>query len=334
MSKKILIFCTFIITSFIFINTSFAQPGGYKQVNPFHKSYADSLKTMDYKPIFPIWAKKAYKKGFDVPLPYGIGVNYFYMKQGIDITNTQIGFNGGDPIDLSGTLKYGDVINTTNVLTFRPDIWIFPFLNVYGVLGYGASKVVVPITSIASQPVDLSTTQDFGVTSLGFGVTLAGGIGPIFLTIDNNLNWAKTTVVDKAIPAYNLDTRIGHCFVSARHPEQSITIWVGAFMQSIRATTIGHIAMSDVISTEEVDDLKSRVDAGKLPQAAKTKIDNALDNLINTTVDYELDKKVAGAWNMILGAQYQYNKHWQVRAELGGIGQRSQFMLSFNYRFQ
>ncbi len=334
MSKKIIVSGIFIIISFVFINSLLAQPAGYKQVNPFHERYADSLKTMDYKPIFPIWARKAYKKGFDVPLPYGIGVNYFYMKQGIDITNTQIGFNGGTPINLNDALQYGDVVNTTNVLTFRPDIWIFPFLNVYGVLGYGSSEIVVPIMSVAGQPVDISTTQDFGVSSLGFGVTLAGGIGPVFLTVDNNLNWAKSTVVDKAIPAYNLDARVGHCFVSPRHPEQSITIWVGVFMQSIRSSTIGHIAMSDVLAAGTIDDLKNQVDASKLPQDAKTKIDDALDNLENTTVDYQLDKKVAGPWNMILGAQYQYNKHWQVRLELGGVGERSQLMLSLNYRFQ
>ncbi len=336
MQKKITVtgISLIIVASLLLINSLQAQPAGYKQVNPFHERYADSLKTMDYKPIFPIFGKKAYKKGFDIPLPYGVGMNYFYMKQNIDITNTQIGFNGGEPINLSDAIEYGDVVNTSSVITFRPDLWVLPFLNVYAVAGYGWSEIVVPITAVAGEPVDMSTSQRFGISSLGFGVTLGGGIGPVFVALDNNMNWAKTTLVDKAIPAYNLDARIGHSFVSARHPEQSITVWIGAFMQSIRSNTVGHIALDDVISTDKVADLKTRVDNSKLPQAAKTKIDNALNNLVNTTVDYQLDKKIAGPWNMIFGAQYQYNKHWQGRIELGTFGQRSQFMFSVNYRFQ
>ncbi len=311
-----------------------AQPAGDKQINPFHEHYADSLKAMDYKPPFPILARKAYKRGFDIPLPYGVGATFFYMKQGIDITNTQIGFNGGTPIDLSDQIVYGDVVNTISVVTLRPDIWLFPFLNLYGLAGYGGSNVVVPIQSVGGNPVDFSTKQRFGVSSLGFGATLAAGFGPVFLTVDNNMNWAKTTLVTKAIPAYTLDIRIGHNFISARHPEQSITVWVGAFMQSIASSTVGHIALSDVIPTEKAEDLKQRVDDSKLPQPAKNQIDQAIDNLVSTTVDYRLDKTVAGPWNMILGVQYQYNKHWQGRLELGMLGERSQLMLSFNYRFQ
>ena len=36
---------------------------------------------------------------------------------------------------------------------------------------------------------------------------------------------------------------------------------------------------------------------------------------------------------MLVGGQYQLNKHWQVMAEGGFIGDRSSFLLSANYRF-
>lgn len=81
-----------------------AQTGADKQINPYHKHYADSLKTMDYKPIFPLFGRKAYKKGYDIPLPYGVSLTYFYMKQNIDISSTTISFNGGEPLDLSEIL--------------------------------------------------------------------------------------------------------------------------------------------------------------------------------------------------------------------------------------
>ncbi len=317
----------------------FAQTGADKQINPYHKHYADSLKSMNYKPIFPLLARKAYKKGYDIPLPYGMSLTYFYMRQNIDISSTTIGFNDAQPLDLTDILQYGDVVNTTNVITFRPDLWILPFLNVYGIVGTGTSEVVVPLV----EPVNFSTTQRFTVNNAGFGVTLAGGIGPVFLTIDNNMAWAWLEAVEKPVPAYNFDARVGHSFVHPRHPERSLTIWCGVFFQTLRTETKGDIAMSEVMSDETADALKEKID-NKIAndpdlsplekQALETFVGEGVDKLKTSTVHYELDKKIAGPWNLIFGAQYQFNKHWQLRCELGTFGQRSQFMLNLNWRFQ
>ena len=48
-------------------------------------------------------------------------------------------------------------------------------------------------------------------------------------------------------------------------------------------------------------------------------------------IHYVLDKRVAGPWN-IIGAQYQHNKNWQIRSEIGTFGKRTQFLLNLNYR--
>ncbi len=316
-----------------------AQTGADKQINPYHKHYADSLKSMDYKPIFPLLGRKAYKRGYDIPLPYGVSLTYFYMKQNIDISSTKISINGQEPMDLSDMLQYGDVMNTTNVLTFRPDLWILPFLNVYGIIGTGMSEVVVPVV----EPVTFSTTQHFTVNSAGFGVTIAGGLGPVFLTIDNNIAWAWLEAVEKPVPAYNFDTRIGHSFVHPRHPERSLTIWAGVFCQTLRSQTKGDIAMSDVMSDDEAGKLKEKINNAidnnpdltpVQKQILEKVLDQGVDQLETASVHYELDKKIAAPWNLIFGAQYQFNKHWQLRCELGTFGKRSQFMLNLNWRFQ
>ena len=54
----------------------------------------------------------------------------------------------------------------------------------------------------------------------------------------------------------------------------------------------------------------------------------------DTVIDYKLDKRVAAPFNLIFGAQYQFNKRWMLRTELGVFGKRSQFLLNLNYRFQ
>lgn len=340
-TKKQLFFIAVFMT--ICMSNIFAQPAGDKQINPFHQEYADSLKTMEYNHVFPIFGKKAYKKGFDIPYPYGVGATYFYMKQEIKITNTSIGLNDNEPIDLSNTIHYGEILNTTNIFTVRPDLWVFPFLNVYAVGGYGNSEVIVPIKAVGNQDLNFSTTQHFGVTSFGFGATLAGGIGPVFLTADYNMNWAQVDVVEKPVPAQNLDMRIGHSFANPRRPDRNLTVWVGAFMQTLKAATIGDIDMADVMTQESAEQLKAKLDKlinnpdNDLTTAQREffekLVDEGIDKLESSTVHYELDKSIAGPWNFIFGVQYQHNKNWQARIEMGTFGKRSQFMLNLNYRF-
>ncbi len=331
---KALVFAALLLVSY----ELFAQEGIDKQMNPFHKHYADSLKAMNYDRTFPLMAKNAYKKGYDIPLPYGISAIYMYLRQDINITNTSIGFNDQEPIDLSGVLQYGEVVNTTNVFTARPNMWVLPFLNVYGIIGAGTSHVEVPVV----EPVVFTTTQDFSLRSAGFGLTLAGGLGPFFITVDGNTAWAWLEALDKPVPAYNFDTRIGHTFVSTTHPDRNLGVWVGAFFQTLSSQTKGSISMSDVMSADQAQSIKDKAnnkidnDPTLKPvekKALEQLVDEGIDKLETSTVHYELDKEIAGKWNMILGAQYQHNKHWQVRCELGTFGKRSQFMLNLNYQW-
>ena len=38
-------------------------------------------------------------------------------------------------------------------------------------------------------------------------------------------------------------------------------------------------------------------------------------------------------WNFILGTQYQLNKHFMLRGEVGFLGSRQQFIGGIQYRF-
>lgn len=97
-----------------------------------------------------------------------------------------IGINDLGPVDMSGFVSFGEIENTTNAFTVRPDMWVLPFLNVYGIFGVGRSRTRVPLIA----PVNFSTTQDFSATSMGVGMTLAGGVGPVIVIVDNNINYA------------------------------------------------------------------------------------------------------------------------------------------------
>ncbi|WP_199288013.1 hypothetical protein [Robertkochia solimangrovi] len=336
---NIVLFLLLVIVIFIPHSKTHAQ-GALKFDNPVYKKYGDSLKQMEYRYALPILGKKAYKKGYDIPFPLGISAVYFTQRQDINITRTMLGINGGALADFSNYISFNPTIATTNAYTVRPDIWILPFLNIYAILGGGTTKTEVSLSS----PVSLNTKQHFGADSYGIGLTLTGAIGPVWIALDNNYNWADVEVVVEPIPAYNASLRVGHTLASPYNPQRSLAIWGGVFYQSIQNNTRGSIPLTDVFpnagSGETISVLRNW--AEDLPPGQRiiaNQIIDGIERLVegsdpgNIIIEYLLDKEVAAPFNLIFGAQYQFNKRWILRTELGVFGKRSQFLLNLNYRF-
>ena len=86
--KRILIIGLFF--AIVFVENSHAQYANTK-IKDKNQAYTDSLKQVKYDNVFPIWGQKAYEKGFDIPYPTGIMVNYFYAKQSIIVDNLRLG---------------------------------------------------------------------------------------------------------------------------------------------------------------------------------------------------------------------------------------------------
>lgn len=338
MSKKILPF--FMIFCLFAGNSPLKAQGVDKENNPVFKHYYDSLKAMDYDYVFPILGKQAYKKGYDIQFPWGMSAVYFTQTQEINITSTSIGFNGGQKVDLSKYIEFGPVIATTNAYTVRPDVWVLPFLNIYGILGGGTTKTEVNLL----QPIGISTTQHFNAKSFGIGATVAGAVGPIFIAWDNNYNFADIEAIVEPVPAFNSSLRIGHNFRNYSKPERMFSVWGGAFYQNLKNNTVGSLTLDSIFpqigngaSITYMREwasglpLAQRVVANQIIDAIEDKLEGA--DIGSKTIDYELKKEVAGPVNLIFGAQYQFNKNWVIRTELGVFGKRSQFLLNLNYRF-
>lgn len=341
--RRLLLFFIISIWFLFSFETANAQYA-IKEVNPYHLAYHDSLQQRDYPYTFPIFAKQAYKKGFDIPFTYGLSIAYYTQVQDVLINRTLIGLNNSEQIDVSGVVNFGTIESRANALTIRPDMWVFPFLNVYAIFGTGTTETTVPLV----RPVDFSTVQNFNVNSYGFGATLAGGFGPVFVVVDNNINFADVEVLVEPVPAYNLDIRVGHNFVNPTRADRGLAIWFGAFYQKINGDTKGSIQIKDLFpdGTDGLqDNFIGRLDewADGLPpgqQIVANQIVNAMDDFLdgsdlgNQEITYFLDKKLAKPWNLIFGAQYQHNKHWQLRTELGTFGKRTSFLIMLNYRFE
>ena len=152
----------------------------------------------------------------------------------------------------------------------------------------------------------------------------------------------------KPVQSSVFSQRIGRSFQVGKKPESSIVFWVGAMRVKFKSETDGSLKLDEVFP-DEVWDRKDEIvsdywdwydDLGPLDPAKKiadeilTPIFEKIDALDGSgVVHYNLDKRPKGEWNMLVGGQYQINKAWQVRTEVGFLGDRSSFLLSAGYRF-
>ena len=95
----------------------------------------DSLKNTEYPYALPIWGAKAAKMGFNLPYSAGIGVNYLWQESDLVLNDLMVGFNNGPMYDLDEIVRFNNAKAAASAVNIRPDIWLFPFLNVYAILG-------------------------------------------------------------------------------------------------------------------------------------------------------------------------------------------------------
>ncbi len=349
-----------------------AQVYTNKEVGKKNQSLKDSLKITDYPYVLPIWGDKATKAGFSLPYSAGLGINYLWQESDIVIKNLQVGFNGGPLYDLDEIIKFNDAKATSNIINFRPDIWLLPFLNIYGIIATSETSTGIDISILApdqfgsEEILSLKTAANFKATSLGFGITPTMGVGNGWIALDMNMSWTDIPELDKPAFSFVFGPRFGKTF-KFKKPERNVALWVGGFRVHINSETSGTIALSDVIPTEgygekineaqvKVADKQIQVDdwwngltpSEKLTNAARyeattriltrsseflDRLDAAADNAAESEVNYALDKQQKNLWNFIIGAQLQVNKHWMVRGEYGFLGSRQQFLCGLQYRF-
>jgi hypothetical protein len=337
------------------------------------QAYLDSMKNAEYPHLLPIWGRKAIQKGYKLQYPGGLSINYLGQKSDLIIDNLEIGFNNGEKHNLDEIIRFNSAEATTNGLNFRPDIWLFPFLNIYGI--FARSKTSTAIDASVWVPNDtgwhqittFATKAEFDATTLGFGITPTIGVGGFFMIFDMNFSWSDINELEKPAFAFIFDPRIGKNFPIKN--DMSLAVWVGGFRVKINSGTEGSLNLSELFS---FDDARSKIDNG-LAQVAESQqqvdewwtgltpleqknpvnvakydaankalgaagtfleaADGAVNNINNSTVEYSLDKKQKEMWNFIIGSQWQINRHWMIRGEVGFLASRTQGLAALQYRF-
>ncbi len=348
-----------------------AQVFTNKEVGKKNQALSDSLKNSDYPYTLPIWGDKATKAGFNLPYSAGLSAQFFGQESLLIIENLEVGFNYGPKYNLDGIVRFDEAKAQATAFTVRPDIWLLPFLNIYGIFGSAQAStnvnfgVWVPDGSGTDQEIlSTGTVIDFKTSTFGFGLTPTIGVGGGFLALDMNMAWTDVPQLTKPARSFVFGPRFGKNF-KLKKPEQSVALWVGGFRVAIRSGTDGSMNLSDVLpegfggkvdqGIQKVGDAQAQVDAWwdgltennpvnkakhETANAALSRAggilsaaDGALNNFAASTVQYSMDKRVKDAWNFIVGAQFQVNKHLMFRGEAGFLGSRKQVLGGVQYRF-
>jgi len=357
--------------------TSFAQVFTNKEVGKKNADLADSLKKSEYPYTLPIWGDKATKAGYSLPYSAGLSAQYFSQESFLIIDNLLVGFNNGPMYNLDGIVRFDEAKALASALTIRPDVWLFPFLNVYGILGKAQASTEVNFgiwapdsTGIEKEILKAGSTVDFNTTTFGLGITPTIGVGGGFLALDMNVAWVDVPQLSKPARSFVFGPRFGKNF-KLKKPEQSVAIWAGGFRVAIASSTNGSLSLSEILpeggaeagakidqAILKVGDAQVQVDAwwndlsqqqqnnpvnkakyesanaalgraGEILNAA----DAAVNTIVSSTVQYSMDKTLKDAWNFIVGGQFQFNKHFMIRGEVGFLGSRKQILTGVQYRF-
>jgi hypothetical protein len=260
--KKLL---TSLILFIIVLIQANSQVYSDKIVGAKNEALKDSLKKQEYPYALPILGKQAAAMGFDLPYSAGLGINVLTQQSDLVIDNLMVGFNNGEMINIDQIVRFNNAQSRATGVNLRPDIWLFPFLNVYGIFARAHSStsidagIWIPDQNNNWQEIlPFSTKANFEATTVGFGLTPTIGVGGGWMALDMNCAWSDVNALDKPVFTFVFGPRFGKSF-KLKKPQQSLTFWAGGFRLKFSSATSGSLNLNELMDTEG---LQSKVDNG------------------------------------------------------------------------
>lgn len=192
-------------------------------ISPVPARPADPL-VPDDNSFLPLLGDVAKAHGYDLPEPFGINVNYMNMRQNIDVDSIRFsGLGWPDyafPSDLFD-IQASHTRERSITKTVKLDAWLFPFMNIYALVGKtrGSSHSTVSVdASPANGPIgfiihgmnesgalkNLVFSLRFHGITYGAGTVLAGGYGNWYGLMDINYTRTDFNILDGHTDAFTL----------------------------------------------------------------------------------------------------------------------------------
>jgi hypothetical protein len=195
--------------------------------------------------FLPLMAEEAYERGHELPLPFGVGINFITLKRGIEVKEIKVSRNGND-LDVTDVIDV-DAATYVDTLMARVDAWILPFLNVYFMGGWLDNDSEVDVTFTVPTFPPGSGTTNVNVQSggnltgsvWGGGLQLAAGYGDFFLMLDGNFIYSELdSLLDEVIQVAIYSARTGW---NGKISGVPMRVWIGGMYWDADRTVKGTI---------------------------------------------------------------------------------------------
>lgn len=296
-----------------------------------------------YDRWFPLLGDKAIQKGYDLPEPFGIGINYMNIRQNIDVSSINFTGLGLGNVALPSTMFKIDASKTrqySKTRTLRLDAWVLPFWNIYGIVGKTRGHSVSAI-GVDSDPGEfkgnvldqlisnvvhsmhnagkfdnLNFELKFKGTTYGVGTVLAGGVGNWYGLVDFNYTQTHFDILDGSINAVTVSPRVGYRFDTPGIRSIGLTpgklnVWAGTMYQNVQQEFKGSLNdLAMPASLKQLMAMANRDGNGR----------------------FDVKQHLQSPWNILIGAQYNITRHFNISTEVG-FAQRNSIFVSGEYRF-
>ena len=280
-----------------------------------------SILSEDAKPIVqipPMCGKKRRGLGHDLAMPFGLTAGFSYTKQYYYAGDLRLS-NDSTGIYAEGEASVQNSTSSEMRMTFKPDIWLLPILNVYGIIGYSQTNTrpdfEVPQVTIKNLPIIGEITLDTTIhindeivlysPTYGGGATVSAGYKWFFFFLDYHYTVNKPGDMPDKIESHNFSGKLG---VLLGKNEKAVkgSFWAGVNYINDNHKFTGEIDVKDI-----------------LPE---------LVLLFGEKATYSGTVTAKQYWNIVMGGSVIINKHHLIVAEIGYF-KREQLSLSYGFRF-
>ncbi len=233
-----------------------------------------------------------------LPRAFGIGIDYFNMDQPYQIDSLSFMTPPTFPLPPITDPSTILVNNEIEHIDLKLDLWLFPFLNVFGIYGNIDGRTTVDLSSVGIPLLD-SVALNYDGDVYGGGVVLVVGGDKWFASLtgtytDTDLSGG----FNSSVKATTIQPRIG---VRAT---ETTEVWIGGYFIDAEETHSGTILL----------------DLGILGPGVPIPIGFAVD--LSQQEDF----------NLSLGLHSMWSEHWEATVEIGG-GDRTTALANLTYRF-
>ncbi len=268
---------------------------------------------------FPVSLKsrKSVRKGFRFPYAWGAGIEGFTFIQ--DYSAAKLTLQNEVIKAYSDSLTQ-HITGGGSQVVIRPDIWVLPFLDIYGIAGFAHGHLEPDITAngvflelpyqdtvytvFLDTNVIINKPTRYNGSVYGFGATAFYSYRDFFVEVDYNYSEVHPQEMNTKLVSHRFSPKIGKMFKLKKY-NQMATVWLGAAFLDDSQTLTG------VVNVREV--------AGDLA------------NYIGEEAVYTAAINPVQRWNMAIGGTYSINYHFNVSLEVGFLG-RKKLAFGFLYR--